>query len=212
MTPIIIDFETLSQNPSNGIAISFSAVPLDVSLNFKQLQEKAFFTKLNIDDQQDNYKRKTMKSTMEWWSSLSPEVLKKSFPKKNEGLTVAEFVFKFEEYIKTIESDPWKVLLVCRGSSFDIQYLNQMYRDLYNRDDVSDIVPWKFWNEMNVRSFVKGTMLTFDNIKLPIDENLLIGFEKHNPLHDIAKDVILIQQALEYASGKELPTNNIIMV
>lgn len=62
-----IDFETLSNNPCNGISISFAACAftLGENENFQDLQNKTFSCKLNIDEQ-IKHGKKAMKSTLDW--------------------------------------------------------------------------------------------------------------------------------------------------
>lgn len=213
---VLFDFETMSNCTRNGKLLSFAAIkfnPYD-SNNLQELLNNTFHVMFNLESQ--TY-RKITESTMNWWMEQDPEVIQRNTPDEGEGYSIVksdelpEFVPAFDAWVKE-NNLPKNTHFFARGSSFDVTFLQNIYRDYYEVDDVEKVFPFNFWLEMDVRTFIKAATMNFNARRLPADANLLKGFKAHDPEHDVCKDVIAIQQAIQYAMlGKDIPDDDIIM-
>lgn len=182
---VIYDFETLSQNPVNGIVINFAAIRYDETrfesnpYTFEELIESAHFIKFDTKEQAEVYGRRPDKGTLEWWSKQNAEARSMLDP-SDEDVSITELY----SFCKGISLEPKRVYT--RGNSFDPVFLSQLMIQTGNKE------PWAWWNLRDTRSLIDGmTMgIDFDNKFMP--ENIE-GFIHHNPIHDVALDVMRMQ-------------------
>ena len=105
----IYDFETLSQNPVDGVVISFAMLNYDPMrfekdpYTYQELVDKCNYIKFDVADQVKSYGRKIEKDTVRWWSEQNKEAQKKIdavtalFAKQLEADKVFEELWQEEE-------------------------------------------------------------------------------------------------------------------
>ena len=84
----IFDFETLSQEQTNGVVLSMAMLNFsesrftsDISYKFDELVENTHIIKFNVEEQVKKYKRQINKDTLNWWAEqgeLAKQQLKPS--------------------------------------------------------------------------------------------------------------------------------------
>jgi hypothetical protein len=182
---VIYDFETLSQDPVKGIVVNFAALVFDETrfktnpYTFKELVESAELIKFDTKEQVEVYGRRPDKGTLDWWSKQNPEARSMLNP-SSEDVSISELY----DFCKGIAQKPKRVYT--RGNSFDPVFLSQIMLQLGQKE------PWDWWNLRDTRSIIDGMVMgvDFDNKYMPEGVE---GFIHHNPIHDIALDVIRIQ-------------------
>ena len=88
----IYDFETMSQDPVNGVVVSFAMLNFDPKrftsnpYTYNELVDNAKFMKFDVVDQVKNYGRTICKDTVEWWGNQSKEAQKSIAPNPSNGI------------------------------------------------------------------------------------------------------------------------------
>lgn len=190
-TCTIYDFETMSQEPSDGVVISFAMLNYDPNrfttnqYTYEELVNKAFFMKFDVADQIKNYNRKIQKETVEWWSQQNKEAQAKIAPKPDD-VSISNlhhfFVVNKPVNLKTIYT---------RRNTFDPIFMSSIMKATGNRD------PYDWWQVRDTISFIEGLSYGSDLKDNFIPEGLEDKFVKHDPTHDIAMDVMRMQTLVQ---------------
>ncbi len=136
----MIDLETLGTK-ENCVVISIGVV----AFNEEGFQGRDFYAVFNVEEQIVKG-RKIDYSTLKWWMSQSEEA-RKVF---TEGSHNVETILNcLTEYINSFMEDGKSAFIWGNGSIFDISIMQNLY-DQYNIE-----IPWKFWNVMDLRTFVR---------------------------------------------------------
>jgi hypothetical protein len=187
---IIYDFETLGQDQRKSVVLSMAALAFNeekfVSENpytYEELLMSAKYIKFNVEDQVNKYKRTIDKSTLEWWSKQPPEARKTLTPSKDDVSIVELYPF-----VMDLIDDPVNVKKVyTRGNTFDPMFLQYLLEDLGKKD------PFPWWTVRDTRSMLEGMAYGSDISNKFIPEELKEAFVHHNPIHDIAMDIMRLQ-------------------
>lgn len=185
----IYDFETLSQDPLNGVVLSMAMLNFSetrftsdtLAYTFDELVEKAVTIKFDVEDQVKNYKRKIQKETLDWWSKqgdLAKEQLKPSPDDKSISELYGFFALNKATNAKKIYT---------RGNTFDPIFLDFIMKQTGNPS------PYEWWEVRDTRSLIEGMAWGSDlsnKFTPPGCEN----FIHHDPKHDIALDVMRMQK------------------
>lgn len=189
---LIYDIETLSTNSLNAVAVSMAALAFNINrvergeYTYSELLGMARFQKYNVEEQVKKYKREIEPETLQWWKDQGKEAINKLKPSSDD--------ISIEESIK---------LLTTMIVEYDIEYV-------FTRNNTFDPViiksisnstgipmPYAWWKIRDTKSFIMG--LTYEmNIR---DDFMPAGvtedeFVKHDPRHDIAIDVMRLQNIL----------------
>ena len=160
MTDIMIDLETLGIAPGCPV-LSIGAVRFDIEKGWMEDKVFAYYKVLNITEQIDKG-FKANGNTLKWWMQQNESAKEVFF---GESMAVEEALIGFSAYAMDLGTPTvWG-----NGSTFDISILEEMYR----RYDL--VVPWTFWNVMDLR--------TFKRFKAPTHRVKNSGI-KHNALDD----------------------------
>lgn len=201
-----IDFETLGTSHDAAV-LSFACVLFDprATDSFPDLvndPERTFYCKFDVTNQKG---RRIDRDTLEWWSQQGEEaqaVLKPS----EEDISVPEFLQSFKDFLED-KIDPKNTIFMCRGQSFDFPLMDSLvaqYGDgIIPNHTRNGFFPCPFWNQQDVRTAFKWVLGSPEQKKAPVEKGLFEGFVKHNCLHDVCKDVIVLQECLKYALGKK---------
>lgn len=190
---VIYDFETLSQNPLTGPVINMAMLQYDETrfqtnpYTFQELVNEAALIKFDIKEQIEKYGRIIQKETMDWWLSQDEEIRRflKPSDKDRSIRDLAEFC---------LDEAPVVDVVYTRGNTFDPVYMTSLNEAVGNSD------PWPWWLVRDTRSFIEGATIGCD-VKNTFDPPNCEGFIHHDPIHDIAKDVMRMQYLVSSLLG-----------
>ena len=188
MTNIIYDFETLGQNPDSAPVVSFAILEYDPEkfltdpYEFYQLVNDALFIKFNVKEQIQTYNRIAEKDTINWWKDQSKEAQKGLIPNEND-LSIAAFK---DILLGNFQCHKVKHVFT-RGNTFDPIFL----KSILGCSNQEDPFPW--WTIRDTRSFIEGLSYGSDIDNRFIPDGLTDAMIAHDPVHDIAMDVMRMQ-------------------
>jgi hypothetical protein len=193
---LIFDFETLSQNPINGVVVSCALLTFNMeklvsnSYQYENLLSQVMYFKFDVKDQVDKWNRRIDPKTLEWWQQQSKEALATIKPSKHDK-SLTEFMPWFTSHFIRDELS----YVFTRNNTFDPVIIQSICTDL------SLPIPYDWWKIRDTKSFIMG--LTYgNNIKdsfIPPDaENKYV---KHDPRHDVVLDVMRLQILLHTLNG-----------
>jgi hypothetical protein len=183
----IYDFETLSQNPVDGVVISFAMLNYDPMrfakdpYTYQELLDKCHYIKFDVADQVKSYNRKIEKDTVEWWSRQNKEAQKKIAPRPDDK-SIAEL---YNFFVVNRCTNLKKVYT--RRNTFDPVFMTSLMKATGNPE------PYDWWSVRDTISYIEGLSHGIDIDTGFIPEGLAEHFVKHDPCHDIAMDVMRMQ-------------------
>lgn len=188
-TDVICDFETLSNDSMECVAVSVAAYKFnlddgDIS-SFKEIFDQSYYAKF-IAKEQKKLGWVVSADTVEWWKSKGAEAVKNIIP-SDDDITLQEFTDGFNDYLSDVKLKRFWV----RGSDFDPIILRRIYKQCgFTKNEFDDII--KFWCVRDIRSYIEGalgptvkTNFIPDNFK---EEDGSFS-ALHDPRYDIALDV-----------------------
>lgn len=204
MKSFIFDTETLGKSP-DGVILDLSCIVVDLNQvenppKFMDLVKSGKQWKLDVKDQIKNG-RKIDPKVIEWWKGKSEEA-KQVLVTNGAEIKLNDALDEFDYFLYNNGIDKKKSLGYCRGQSFDFPLLVDALKHKYNQDTF-EYEPCRFWNQRDIRSVISGLLMDDARTTVPLRKGILQGFVKHNSLHDIAKDALMIIYAKRYALGLE---------
>jgi hypothetical protein len=188
MKSCIYDYETLSKDMINGVAVNLAAIIFDDSrfieqpYEFEELLESAYFIKFDVKEQVEKYGRTIQKETLDWWMKLDPEVRSMIKPSPDDvSIELVHSFFKDTLQIQNCDK------IYTRGNTFDPIITETLHRNIGKVD------PAKWWVIRDVRSLFEGMTYGHKIKNNFIPEGLQSKFIAHNPIHDIAMDIMRFQ-------------------
>lgn len=188
MECVIYDFETLGQNQRNSVVISFAMLNfsekryIDSPYTYEELLDSSKVIKFDVKDQIERYNRKISKSTLEWWNEQGEEAKKQLTP-SNRDQPISNLHDWITNNLKcdTIEKS------YTRGNTFDPMFLQYLMEDIGHPD------PFHWRTIRDTRSMIEGMSYGINVKNSFIPNELVDKFVKHDPVHDIAMDVMRMQ-------------------
>ena len=190
----IFDFETLSQNPQNGVVISmamlnyaevrFSSMPY----TYEELLSKTKYIKFDVADQVKSYNRKIQKSTVESWGKQPKEAQEALKPSSTDQSISDLYGFFIVNKATNLNK------IFTRRNTFDPVFMTSLMEATGNPE------PYDWWSVRDTISYIEGLSHGIDLRNDFIPEGLENQFIKHDPRHDVVMDVMRMQvltQALE---------------
>jgi hypothetical protein len=186
---IIFDFETLSTDRYNCVVVSLAALKFsednftsENGYSFDELVESAKLIKFNVQDQVKNHNRVIDKKTLEWWNEQGTEAKKQLIP-SDQDQSITEL---YDFFVSTIADMTFKSKVYTRGNNFDpIIFENIM-------DQLHKPHPYSFWQLRDTRSIIEG-LSWGSGLKNSFMPEGCDNFIHHDPVHDIALDVMRMQ-------------------
>lgn len=194
---LIYDYETLGTDPSTCAVCSLAMLKYDEDrflsiepYTFQELVNSAYDVKFDIIDQVKNYGRIIEKSTLEWWQEQPKELRNRVLEPSDKDISISEL---FDVFVKFIGYDKID-LSYTRGNTFDpvitfhlLKITNpsvksKLHDQLHHWSTVRD-----------VRTFIATMAYGVELSTTFIPDGLESEFEAHNPIHDIAMDVMRMQ-------------------
>lgn len=195
----IYDFETLSQDPFNGVVVSLAVLNFDERrfaedpYGYDELIGSADFIKFNVEEQVRKYGRKIQQSTLDWWKEQGDEAKNKLKPSPND-VSISELYDYFHDDIMI--QNCWMVYT--RNNTFDPIFLQSIFYTFGKKDPT----PW--WNIRDIKSLIQGFTYghTIKDSFIPdVPAGLEKKFVKHDPVHDVAMDVMRFQYLVRLTLG-----------
>lgn len=183
----IFDFETMSQDPVNGVVLSLAMLNYDPNrfvdkpYTYQELVDDAKYIKFDVADQVQNYGRTIDKDTMEWWSKQNKEAQKAIAPSKDDRPISELYTFFFGNM------PDYPKLVYTRRNTFDPIFMTSLMKATNNPE------PYDWWNVRDTISYIEGLSIGGDIRNNFIPDDLQDHFVAHDPRHDIAMDVMRMQ-------------------
>jgi len=189
---VIFDFETLSQNPFDGAAVSLAMLSFNelrfTSTNDKyvygELVSDAKFIKFNVEEQVKDFGRKIEPSTLEWWGKQNKEAQKILKPSA-EDRSITEL---YDWFLDNMPDYPAKIYT--RRNTFDPIFMTSLMKATGKPE------PYQWWDVRDTISYMEGLTANTSINTAFIPEGLEEHFVAHDPRHDIAMDVMRIQHLM----------------
>jgi hypothetical protein len=207
---LIIDYETIGPYVFTCAVVNCAYYTFDwdrfASNNpytFEEIISDAQFDKFDIKHQ---LKRgyTALEDDVAWWTKQGP-IAKKQIKPSEDDITTEQFCENFTDYIKSNNRKVkrwWS-----RSNTFDPLLLQRNFFDVYG-DNLAVNQVLDFWKVRDIRTFI-DTRFDFKNIVngiCPISDETKWKemFQLHNPVHDIAADVLRMQRIERIISDKEI--------
>lgn len=208
MKRFVFDFETLGQD-QDSVVLSLALTFFDNKIkSFQEYIDQTYYWKFEIDHQLEVYKRRIDRSTLDWWDKQDPDVKRAQFEPTDNDVSLVDFILQFKAVLDENGVNN-KTLGYVRGQSFDFPILSNIIKQVAPEIDSFEInpafFPIPFWNQRDIRSYLSGLLCSPESTKCPIPNGVLDGFEHHNPIHDNARAILMIQYAEAYANGDMEP-------
>lgn len=192
---LIYDFETLSQNPYDGVVVSIAILNFSRGrfthnpYKYEDLVAKTATLKFDVNDQVKNYNRKIENDTLEWWKQQGAEAQKQLRPSPDD-VSISE-LYNFI----ILNTNPINLRRVfTRNNTFDPMFMYSVCLA------TGKPLPYDWWLIRDTKSMIDGLSYGLNLKDNFIPEGLSEKFVAHDPAHDIAMDVMRLQsliQALE---------------
>lgn len=200
MKTFVCDVETLGGAP-HGVIVSaaFLIFDMEKDYTFNQLVKQALYIKFNVKEQK-TAGRLVQQGTVDWWKKQAKEAQMKLLP-SSDDLTMIDAIHKIHKYFNDNGIFTGKDLFgFCRGQSFDFPLLV----DFYEMNNLSHMWLLDFWRQRDTRTYIGAALgkISMDKVNLPKEVFDPAQFLAHDPVHDIAKDILMMQYAQKYATGE----------
>lgn len=190
MRHLIFDYETLSANKRTCPIVALAYIVFDDKRMFgdepytlQELRAMVGFHKFNIADQVENYDRRPNRKTLEWWKTdVDEETRNWLLTPRTDDELFASIPGIFAGALKEVNGK-----IICRGETFDMFITYNLCEQL------GVDLPWPFWNEWDSRSLIDGVLWQIKGIRNNFMPPNVEGFKAHNPIDDVAVDVLRLQ-------------------
>lgn len=187
----IYDFETLSQDPQTGVVLSFAMLNyseqrfIDNPYTYQELLNSAKMIKFDVQNQVTNYSRKIEKETLDWWSKQNEEAKKQLVPSADDKSIAELYSFFVVNRATNLEK------IFTRRNTFDPIFMSSIMKITGNPE------PYDWWTVRDTISFINGLSYGVELSDKFIPDGLQDSFVVHNPIHDIAMDVMRMQTLIQ---------------
>jgi len=190
-TCTIYDFETLSQNPVDGVVVSMAMMSysearfVDKPYTYPELLDKCHYIKFDVEDQVKSYNRKIEKDTLEWWSKQNKTARDKLAP-SSDDVSIAD-LYSFFVVNKPVNMEK----VYTRRNTFDPIFMTSLMKATGNPE------PYAWWDVRDTISYIEGLVYPQEIKTNFIPDGLEEHFVVHDPCHDIVMDVMRIQTIVQ---------------
>lgn len=193
----IFDMETIGQSVFDAPIVNCAYMIFDWHrfygddpYTFKELIHSIKVDKFDVKAQ-IKQGRKYTKKDIQWWEEL-PEEARRQLNPSDDDILLDTFVENLYTYLKPTNIKSWW----SRSNAFDPVLLQRAFLEFSTNDKLNEVLP--FWRLRDVRTYI-DTRFEFKNKKnafCPIDDQELWDkhFIQHNPVHDLAADILRIQK------------------
>jgi hypothetical protein len=188
MKSIIYDYETLSLNMFNAVVVNLAAIHFDDKrfvenpYEYEELLASAHFIKFDVEEQVTKYEREISKDTLEWWDKQPSDVRAQLKP-----CSIDQSIDKVYDFFYNTLMIQDCDRVYTRGNTYDPIITISLHRSIGKED------PTKWWNVRDTRSMFEGMFYGHDMKNNFIPNELKAKFIAHDPVHDIAMDIMRFQ-------------------
>lgn len=192
----IFDFETLSNRPEDGVALSMAMLNYSetrfthMPYTYDELLNNCKFIKFDVESQVTTFGRKIKQDTLEWWGKQSKEAQKQLKP-STDDVSITELYDFFALHKATNLKKVFS-----RRNTFDPVFITSLMEATGNP------MPYAWWDVRDTISFIEGVSFGSGLKNNFIPEGLDEHFVAHDPRHDIAMDVMRMQTVVQAAFGE----------
>lgn len=187
---VIYDFETLGQDPAKSPVVSFAflefSIPRlssDVPYSYEDLLSATHFVKFDVMDQLNNYNRKISKDTLKWWTEEVSDRARKQLKPSPDDVSISQLYGIIDERVNLKSID----VVYTRGNTFDPIFLQNIMLQTGNQE------PFHWQKIRDTRSMIEGMSFGLNVVNDFMPSEIADKFVKHDPIHDIAADVMRMQ-------------------
>lgn len=196
---LIFDFETLSQNPINGVLVSCALLTFDIDIlpnngyTYEELLDKVKYFKFDVKHQVELWNRKVDPKTLDWWQKQSKEALATIKPSK-EDRPLEDFLPWFSS---NFNRDKLQYIF-SRNNTFDPVIIQSICTDIIPAQPM----PYDWWKIRDTKSLIMGLVYGTDIKDTFIPPDAVNKYVKHDPRHDVVLDVMRLQTLLFHKFGE----------
>lgn len=187
----VFDLETVATcDKAVVLSMAVLSVDFETEFEFADLVKKAHFIKLKADEQVSKYGRVVDIETVKWWNSQPENLKKTSFYPKETDLSLSDGIKALNDVLAAEGFDRQRSIVWTRGA-FDSNIAASCAKDV----KVVEVFP--FYRVRDIRTAIdilSGSNNGYCRIGKP-----LIGMEKHNPVHDVCRDAMMLKYWTEEA-------------
>ena len=183
----IFDVETLGKE-STAVILSMSLIYFDPDKreSHKDLFNKAFFVKLNAEDQMRRLNRTVTRSSLDWWSKQCLNVKIASFKPSESDITIEDGYERMREYAKQFPDH--KTCTVWARGNLDQLVLDSIEEKL----GLEPIFHYSKWRDVRTAvDFLTGSNNGYCDVDYE-GFNPAIDITKHNPIDDCVYDAMML--------------------
>tara|TARA_B110000902_G_scaffold227489_1_gene266853 strand:- start:1136 stop:1729 length:594 start_codon:yes stop_codon:yes gene_type:complete len=188
---VIYDYETLGTDTRNAPILSLAIMNYDpdrfmseTPYTFKELCSRAAEYKFDIMEQVKSFGKVINKETLDWWKKQPKELRDAQLTPTPDDLSITELNACFKNHCH--QSDA----IFTRGNTFDPMITT------FTLADQGLGEPYNWGKVRDTRSFIEGLSYTSGLNNKFIPEGLEDVFVAHDPIHDIAIDVMRMQSII----------------
>lgn len=200
MNWLFYDYETLSQDPITApvVCLAMCVVDTDVMLSdepylLSTIREESGYVKYNVEEQVDKYNKIIEPRCLDWWKeNVDVATRKRLLTPSVEDKSIRNLHTHFSQYVAGRKVD----LVFTRGNTFD-PIITKVISDYFKNPE-----PYAWWVIRDTRSFLDGILwgTGIDQKFTPISD---VKFNLHDPVDDIALDILRLQTAIRSVSNVE---------
>ena len=180
------DVETLGVE-SSSVILSMACIHFEPQSKptYKELKDSAFFVKLNVRDQVENYGRKIDKGTIAWWEKQCTNAKNWSYIPDKSDKPLADGIAALHEWANSKnDKDSW---VWARGSLDDI-ILQAAERQV----KVDHVFAYSRWRDVrtavDIMTLSKNGYCEVDHPDFLYERDVT----KHTPIDDCALDIMML--------------------
>ena len=185
---LIYDYETLSLDRVKGAVLALAAISFDEErftedpYSWEELLETSRMIKFDVTDQVKRYKRVIDKDTLQWWNDQGPEAQKLLKPSIDDRP-----IDDLYDFFNEVKPNPIHRVYT-RGNTFDPIFTDYLLKDIKKPDII------KYNLVRDTRSLFEGMSYGTTIKQNFVPEGYEEKFIAHDPIHDIAMDIIRFQK------------------
>jgi hypothetical protein len=197
---IMLDLETLG-TASNSMLLQVSMVSFRLTHGKGWVNSEliSVFDEYPSLEDQDKAGANIDDSTVAWWEKTNP--MKFTELMNRPRISLADFRTKFEKFIRSCGSN---AKVWAKSPSFDCNMISSLWPLFYQAQH-----PWKYWNEMDVRTICSMFNIAGDYGSTESGKSLwlpeLNGKDKHDALYDCFVQVNCVIEGHKMMVGVSRP-------
>lgn len=187
---LFLDIETLgTESTSVVLSVAMTVYKDNAPVTYQSFIDNGIFVKFDAKEQINRYKRVTEQHTLEWWSKQCDFAKKRSLVPSSEDVSAEQGIDQLNEWLRKIPN--YKNMLCWTRGSLDQVCIDS----LCNSIGKPKIIP--YYNYRDVRTLIECFYPKQERGYVEVDKSKCPDYDfgkviKHDPLHDVAYDAVMI--------------------